>query len=79
MITNKRKCFELEQVTRCQHATAATLMTPTFSCHTTIQQNNINHGDYIEVSEDLSPGTILMVEQGLLPACKVMGKTEPSL
>ena len=36
--TSKRKCVELEQQTRCQHATATALMTPTFSHHTTIKQ-----------------------------------------
>ena len=45
---------------------------------TTIQQNNIHCSDYVEVSEDLSPGKILMVEQGLLSTSKVMRKTEPS-
>ena len=31
-------------------------MTPTFTRHTVMHRNNINHGDYDEVSEDLSPG-----------------------
>ena len=31
-------------------------MTPMSNHNTTMNQNNINHGDYVPVTEDLSPG-----------------------
>ena len=54
-------------------------MTPTFTHHTTMHQNNIKCDDYVKVSEDHPPGKNSMVEQGLSLTHNVMEKTEPSL
>ena len=41
-----------------------------------MNNNNINHGDYIEVSEDVSPVKTLMEELDLLWTLKVMARTK---
>ena len=54
--TARANAFELEQETWCRYAAATDLSTPTLNCNTTINQNNINHGDKVSVTEDLLPG-----------------------
>ena len=54
--SSKRKCVELEEETCHKHTKAIALTTPTFTHHTTMHENNMNWGDYVQVSEDCSPG-----------------------
>ena len=52
----KQADIELEEETCHKHAKAIALTTPTFTHHTTMHENNMNWGDYVQVSEDCSPG-----------------------
>ena len=62
-----------------KHAKSTALTTtPTFMCHKTMQQRNINQGDYMQVSEYLSLGENCIVEHGLLLTHKMIARRESS-